>query len=110
MKAKTQIEQAVKACYDAYSDYARKVDNIPVIPSFPKVEWVKGSLKNDASGWLVDGKLYNGTADQVVAHWNKQTERWHRRIRKALEEQLPLPGTTEPAQDAGGGGGYEYTG
>jgi hypothetical protein len=105
MKAQTQIERAVKACYDAYAEYARKVDNIPVIPQFPKVTWVRGSLKNEASGWLIDGKLYNGTAQEVVSHWNKQTERWTAKLRKKLEtplEQLEL------SQGEGGGEGYQY--
>lgn len=84
MKAQTQIEHAVKACYDAYADYARKVENIPVIPSFPKVSWVRGSLKNENTGWIVDGRLYPGTADEVVNYWNKRTALWLARTRKKL--------------------------
>lgn len=95
MKAQTAIERAVKACYDAYSDYARKVEGIPVIPTFPKVSWVRGSLQNPETGWLVDGKLFNGTAEQVVAHWDKQTEKWIRRTRKAVTG-LPEPGEDTP--------------
>lgn len=107
MKAQTRIEAAVKACYDAYADYARKVDNMPVIPSFPKVRWERGSLKNSNTGWWVDGRLYNGTAEEVIAHWDKQTLKWVARLRKKMGEtpsqQPDMPGTEALAY------GSEYT-
>lgn len=98
MKAKTLIEQSVKACYDAYADYARKVDNIPVIPNFPRVSWERGSLKNPNTGWWVDGKLYPGSAEQVIKHWTKLRAYWVGRMWKKLgiePEQLPLPDDTD---------------
>lgn len=101
MKAKTQIEQTVHAAYVAYADYARKVENIPVIPAFPKVSWERGSLKNPNTGWIIDGRLYPGSAEQVMAYWDKIRAKWLRRTWKALgiePEQLPLPDSTdEPA-------------
>ncbi len=103
MKAKTQIEQTVHAAYVAYADYARRVDNIPVVPSFPKVSWERGSLKNPNTGWVVDGTLYPGSAEAVMKHWRKVRAYWLKKMWKALgisPEQLPLPeGTDEPAGD-----------
>ncbi len=98
MKEQTKIEQAVKRCYEAYSDYARIVDNIPVIPKFPKVTWERGSLKNESTGWTVDGKLYHGSAEQVVAYWDKLTERWVAKTRKKLAA-TPSQQPDDQAQD-----------
>lgn len=105
MKEKTRVEQAVKACYDAYSDYARKVDNMPMIPKFPEVRWQRGSLKNPNTGWWIDGTLYPGSAEQVIELWDKQRRRVLRRMWKALgvaPEQMPFP--EEPSVPAGSGG------
>lgn len=95
MKAKTQIEQAVKAAYDAYAEYARKVDNMPVIPAFPRVSWERGSLKNPNTGWIIDGRLYPGTAEQVITHWDRVRVRWEKKTWRATAEQLPLPDETD---------------
>lgn len=108
MKAQTQIEQAVKAWYDAFAEYARVVEGIPVKPTHPKVTWVKGSLKDEGAGWVIDGRHFNMTADEVIVEVNKQAAKWWRRINKhtgvSYGEQMTLPETIEqPA----GGGGYE---
>lgn len=95
MKAQTQVEDAVRAYYAAYCEYARQIDGVPVKTPFPKVAWVPGSLKNSASGWTIDGHTHNGTALEVVQMWNKLTERMIVKLQRKLEAQTlkqePLP-------------------
>lgn len=99
MKAKTQIEQAVLAAYGAYADYCRKVDNVPVTVKFPRVSWERGSLKSENTGWVVDGRFFPGSAEQVISWWDKQKAKWERRLYKALPAVYQGE-TPEPPEDS----------
>lgn len=94
MKAQTRIEAAVKACYDVYAEYSHVAEHMRVTAVHPRVTWERGSLKNPNTGWVIDGVLYPGAADDVIDLWNKQRAKWERRLWKArgiTPEQLPLP-------------------
>lgn len=82
MKAATRIKIACKSMYDAYTDYSRIVQNIPVIPNVPKVDWMAGNPKDGKAGWVVDGRLYPVTADQLVAHFEERTAYWQEKIKR----------------------------
>ncbi len=88
MKAQTRIKAACKTMYDAYVDYSRKVLNIPVIPNIPKVEWRAGNPKDGNAGWIVDGRLYPGTAEQVVSHFEERTVYWLEKTRRKSEPSV----------------------
>lgn len=87
--AKSRIKSACKWMYDAYTDYSRIVLNIPVIPKPPHVEWWPGKTDAGSSGtWVVDGRSYPGTADQVVAHFEERANYW---IEKSHRKSEPAP-------------------
>ena len=68
--------------YDAYTDYSRKVLNIPVIPNYPKVSWKAGNHSNGVGGvWVIDGREYPGTVDQVEAHFKERTDYWIEKVK-----------------------------
>ncbi len=60
MKAQTRIRTAVFMERQVYSDYARIVDHVPVIPKKPRVEWRSGI------GWYIDGKRVRGSATDII--------------------------------------------
>jgi hypothetical protein len=83
MKAKTRIVAAVKACYDSYSDYARKVLYIPVIPPYPKVTWEAGNTPQGSRGrWIIDGHDWPMAADEVVAEFQRRALMWEDKMRR----------------------------
>lgn len=95
MKAKTRIIAAAKQMYDEYTDYSRKVLNIPVIPNFPKVEWRAGNNPDGTHGtWIVDGRSYPGSVDQVEAHFLERAAYWMEKTRRKSE---PAPKDGEHA-------------
>jgi len=89
VKAQTKVASAVKACYEAYAEYSSKVVHIPVVPpKRPLIIWQAGDQRNGNAGWLVDGRLHLGTAEDVVKHFNERTEYW---IAKTRRKSDPSP-------------------
>lgn len=84
MKAATRIKNAAKSMYDAYTDYSRVVQNVPVIPNIPKVQFMAGNPKDGKAGWVVDGRLYPVTADQLVAHFEERARYWQERTQRFI--------------------------
>jgi hypothetical protein len=87
MKAKTRITHAVKEMYDAYAEYSLVKHKIPVIAPHPKVTWVAGNAKDGNAGWMIDGNLVAGTADQIVDGIQRTTNYW---LDKAKRKTDPI--------------------
>lgn len=86
MKAKTRVVTAAKELYETYANYSRRVLNIPVVPAYPSVTWKAGNTKEGARGtWIIDGREYPGTVDQVVAHFQERTVYWEDKLRRKSE-------------------------
>ncbi len=82
MKAETRIKGAAKSLYEAYTEYSKTVLNIPVTAKVPKVEWMAGNTKGGNAGWLVDGSLYPGKAEQVVQHFEQLRNAWEEKTKR----------------------------
>lgn len=96
MKAKTRIITACKQMYDEYTNYSRVVLNIPVIPNYPKVEWKAGNNPDGTHGtWIVDGRSYPGSVDEVEAHFRERTTYWFEKTRRHSE---PAPKDADKAR------------
>lgn len=76
MKTTTAIRAAVKLCYDAFTDYARIVQNVPVIPKIPQVSYKTGK------GWEIDGQLFKLPAEKVIDHYDQCQRYWHEEIKR----------------------------
>jgi hypothetical protein len=97
MKAQTRLKKAVKGYYEAYSKYAQVTLNIPFTAPIPRVLWHPGSHVNDKTGWEIDGKFYSKTAEDLIADYNRQADKW---IEKLKRKSDPVPVVEQVAVEA----------
>lgn len=89
MKTTTQVRAAVKLCYDAYADYCRIVKNIPMIPPVPKVSYHAGK------GWLIEGKLWECTAEEVINEFGRKANVWWDKVTFYQRDEMNEPAMKE---------------
>jgi hypothetical protein len=85
MQEGTKIRNAVRLASLAICEYHSRLHNIALKPLWTKAEWVVGR------GWFINGVLYPGTSEQVIAHFDRMQRKWHQ---KSLDYEAGLAAAT----------------